>query len=163
MQPVNVPCYQTVPITTYEPQRWTVMKPVVHTEMIEQPMTECRPICEHPDRSNPHLHLSAGDRVRAADPRHGLLADLCPMHAPHVALPIRPESGTLGWMNRTGYEMRMAFTPPVTYQPPVGSELHHHERARDPHGAPALGPHRDLQRHADGAIPHLQKFPSTAW
>ena len=26
-----------------------------------------------------------------------------------------PNPGLLGWMNRTGYEMRMAFTPPVTY------------------------------------------------
>src|SRR5579864_6925208 len=46
MQPVSVPCYQTVPITTYEPHRQIVMKPVVTTDYRDETITECRPVIE---------------------------------------------------------------------------------------------------------------------
>src|ERR1700681_1685462 len=46
MQPVSVPCYQTVPVTTYERCKQTVMKPVCRTEYIDEHVTVCKSVCE---------------------------------------------------------------------------------------------------------------------
>ncbi len=115
MQPVSVPCYQTVPVTTYEPHHCTVMKPVVHTEIIEQPVTECRPICEQRTAQIPTCTYQPVtefvQQTRDAGCWH-TYAQCTPRCSP---CQYDPNPGLIGWMNRTGYEMRMAFTPPVQY------------------------------------------------
>jgi len=116
MQPVSVPCYQTVPITTYESRHCTVMKPVVRTEIIEQPVTECRPICETKVAQVPYCSYQPVTTFVQQTRDAGCwrtYAQCCPRMSP---CQYDPNPGLLGWMNRTGYEMRMAFTPQVTYQ-----------------------------------------------
>jgi hypothetical protein len=115
MQPVSVPCYQTVPVTTYEPHHCTVMKPVVHTEMIEEPVTECRPICETRTAQIPTCTYQPVTEFVQQTRDAGCwrtYAQCTPRVSP---CQYDPNPGLFGWMNRTGYEMRMAFTPPVTY------------------------------------------------
>lgn len=115
MQPVSVPCYQTVPITTYEPHHCTVMKPVVHTEIIEQPITECRPVCETKVAQVPYCAYQPVTTFVQQTRDAGCwrtYTQCCPRMSP---CQYDPNPGLIGWMNRTGYEMRMAFTPQVTY------------------------------------------------
>jgi hypothetical protein len=116
MQPVSVPCYQTVPVTTYEPHHCTVMKPVVHTEIIEQPITECRPICETKVAQVPYCSYQPVTTFVQQTRDAGCwrtYTQCCPRMSP---CQYDSNPGLIGWMNRTGYEMRMAFTPQVTYQ-----------------------------------------------
>lgn len=116
MQPVSVPCYQTVPITTYEPHHCTVMKPVVHTEIIEQPVTECRPVCETRTAQVPYCSYQPVTTFVQQTRDMGCYrtyTQCCPRMSP---CQYDPNPGLIGWMNRTGYEMRMAFQPQVTYQ-----------------------------------------------
>jgi hypothetical protein len=116
MQPVSVPCYQTVPVTTYEPHRCTVMKPVVHTDIVEEPVTECRPVCETRTAQVPYCSYQPVTTFVQQTRDAGCwrtYSQCCPRMSP---CQYDPNPGLLGWMNRTGYEMRMAFTPQVTYQ-----------------------------------------------
>jgi hypothetical protein len=116
MQPVSVPCYQTVPITTYEPERRTVMKPVVQTELIEQPITECRPVCETRTAQIPTCTYQPVTEFVPQTRDCGRMVTYCQCCPRMSPCQYDPNPGLLGWMNRTGYEMRMAFTPRVVYR-----------------------------------------------
>ena len=116
MQPVSVPCYQTVPITTYEPERRTVMKPVVHTDMVEEPVTECRPVCETRTAQIPQCTYQPVTEFVQQTRDAGCWRTYCQCNPRMSPCQYDSNPGLFGWMNRTGYEMRMAFTPPVTYR-----------------------------------------------
>jgi hypothetical protein len=113
MQPVSVPCYQTVPVTTYEPHHCTVMKPVVHTEIIEQPVTECRPVCEQRTAQIPTCTYQPVTEFVQQTRDAGCWRTYYQCTPRCSPCQYDPNPGLIGWMNRTGYEMRMAFTPPV--------------------------------------------------
>ena len=115
MQPVSVPCYQTVPITTYEPHHCTVMKPVVHTDIVEEPVTECRPVCETRTAQVPYCTYQPVTEFVQQTRDAGCWRTYCQCTPRMSPCQYDPNPGLLGWMNRTGYEMRMAFTPPQTY------------------------------------------------
>jgi hypothetical protein len=116
MQPVSVPCYQTVPITTYEPHHCTVMKPVVHTEMVEEPVTECRPVCETRTAQIPTCTYQPVTEFVQQTRDAGCWRTYCQCNPRMSPCQYDSNPGLLGWMNRTGYEMRMAWTPPATYR-----------------------------------------------
>lgn len=116
MQPVSVPCYQTVPITTYEPHHCTVMKPVVHTDIVDEPVTECRPVCETRTAQIPTCTYQPVTEFVQQTYDRGCWRTYCQCTPRISPCQYDPNPGLLGWMNRTGYEMRMAFTPPVTYR-----------------------------------------------
>jgi hypothetical protein len=115
MQPVSVPCYQTVPITTYEPHHCTVMKPVVHTDIVEEPVTECRPICETRTAQVPYCSYQPVTEFVQQTRDAGCWRTYCQCTPRMSPCQYDSNPGLFGWMNRTGYEMRMAFTPPQTY------------------------------------------------
>jgi hypothetical protein len=116
MQPVSVPCYQTVPVTTYEPHHCTVMKPVVHTDIVEEPVTECRPVCETRTAQVPYCSYQPVTQFVQQTRDMGCWRTYCACTPRMSPCQYDPNPGLIGWMNRTGYEMRMAFTPPVTYR-----------------------------------------------
>jgi hypothetical protein len=116
MQPVSVPCYRQVPVTHYEPYEQTVMKPVCRTEYIEQPVTVCRPICEQKVAEVPECTYHPVTEFYPQTRDMGgyqTFCHCCPRMSP---CQYDPNPGLFGWMNRTGYEMRMAFTPQMTYE-----------------------------------------------
>jgi hypothetical protein len=115
MQPVSVPCYQTVPTTIYEPHRCTVMKPVVHTDIVEEPVTECHPVCEQRTAQIPYCHYQPVTEFVQQTQDRGCWHTYCQCTPRMSPCQYDPNPGLIGWMNRTGYEMRMAFTPPVQY------------------------------------------------
>jgi hypothetical protein len=116
MQPVSVPCYRQVPVTHYEPYEQTVMKPVCHTEYIEQPITVCKPVCEQRVAEVPECTYHPVTEFYPQTRDMGGYQTFC--HCCPRMSPCQYDSnpGLFGWMNRTGYEMRMAFTPQYTYE-----------------------------------------------
>jgi hypothetical protein len=116
MQPVSVPCYRQVPVTHYEPYEQTVMKPVCRTEYIEQPVTVCRPVVEERTAEVPTCTYHPVTEFYPQTHDCGRWQTFC--HCCPRMSPCQYDSnpGLMGWMNRTGYEMRMAFTPQVTYE-----------------------------------------------
>jgi hypothetical protein len=116
MQPVSVPCYRQVPVTHYEPYEQTVMKPVCRTEYIEQPVTVCRPVVEQRVAEVPECTYHPVTEFYPQTCDRGCYQTFC--HCCPRMSPCQYDSnpGLFGWMNRTGYEMRMAFTPQYTYE-----------------------------------------------
>jgi hypothetical protein len=116
MQPVSVPCYRQVPVTHYEPYEQTVMKPVCRTEYIEQPVTVCKPVCEQHVAEVPECTYHPVTEFYPQTRDMGCYQTFCRC-CPRMS-PCQYDSnpGLFGWMNRTGYEMRMAFTPQMTYE-----------------------------------------------
>jgi len=116
MQPVSIPCYRQVPVTHYEPYEQTVMKPVCRTEYIEQPVTVCRPIVEQRTAEVPTCTYHPVTEFYPQTCDRGCYQTFC--HCCPRVSPCQydPNPGLIGWMNRTGYEMRMAFTPQYTYE-----------------------------------------------
>jgi hypothetical protein len=116
MQPVSIPCYRQVPVTHYEPYEQTVMKPVCRTEYIEQPVTVCRPIVEQRTAEVPECRYHPVTEFYPQTCDRGCYPTFCRC-CPRVSpCQYDPNPGLIGWMNRTGYEMRMAFTPQYTYE-----------------------------------------------
>ncbi|HEV8003268.1 MAG TPA: hypothetical protein VGP63_25505 [Planctomycetaceae bacterium] len=116
MQPVSVPCYRQVPVTHYEPYEQTVMKPICRTEYIEQPVTVCRPVVEQRTAEVPECTYHPVTEFYPQTRDMGgyqTFCRCCPRMSP---CQYDPNPGLFGWMNRTGYEMRMAFTPQMTYE-----------------------------------------------
>jgi hypothetical protein len=116
MQPVSVPCYRQVPVTHYEPYEQTVMKPVCHTEYIEQPITVCKPVCEQRVAEVPECTYHPVTEFYPQTRDMGGYQTFC--HCCPRMSPCQYDSnpGLFGWLNRSGYEMRMAFTPQYTYE-----------------------------------------------
>jgi hypothetical protein len=116
MQPVSVPCYRQVPVTHYEPYEQTVMKPVCRTEYIEQPITVCKPVLETKVAEVPECTYHPVTEFYPCTKDYGrwqTFCHCCPRISP---CQYDPNPGLIGWMNRTGFEMRMAFTPQYTYE-----------------------------------------------
>jgi hypothetical protein len=116
MQPVSVPCYQTVPVTHYENFEQTVMKPVCRTEYREEPVTACRPVVEERTAEIPTCTYQPVTEFIPQTRNCGTwqtYAQCCPRMSP---CQYDPNPGLLGWLNRTGYSIRMSFTPQVVYR-----------------------------------------------
>ena len=116
MQPVSVPCYRQVPVTHYEPYEQTVLKPICRTEYIEQPVTVCKPVVEQRTAEVPECTYHPVTEFYPQTRDCGRWVTVC--HCCPRMSPCQYDSnpGFIGWMNRTGYEMRMAFTPQYTYE-----------------------------------------------
>ncbi len=116
MQPVSVPCYRQVPVTHYEPYEQTVMKPICRTEYIEQPITVCKPVCEQRVAEVPECTYHPVTEFYPQTRDMGCYQTFCHCCPRMSPCQYDPNPGLFGWMNRTGYEMRMAFTPQYTYE-----------------------------------------------
>jgi hypothetical protein len=110
--PIQVqPCYRTVPVTEMREVRQVVQKPVVETRYVEQPCTEYRQVmetktCEVPTVSYQNVteyHTVQRDCGRWTTQYH------CRPKMHPCQYDNRPD--LLGFLNRTQYSVRMAFTP----------------------------------------------------
>ncbi|HEX6985636.1 MAG TPA: hypothetical protein VF170_09675 [Planctomycetaceae bacterium] len=108
------PCYQTVPVTEYQQVKQTVMRPVVETKYVDQQVTEYRPVTETKTAEIPVTTYQPVTEMQAVCQDRSYWAT---QYVPNCRLsPCQydPRPGLLGWMNRTGYEIRSAFTPRYT-------------------------------------------------
>jgi hypothetical protein len=108
------PCYQTVPVTEYQEVKQTVMRPQVETKYVEQQVTEYRPVTETRTAEIPVTTYHPVTEMQTVCQDRSYYAT---RYVPNCRLsPCQydPRPGLLGWMNRTGYEIRSAFTPRYT-------------------------------------------------
>lgn len=119
-------CYQTVPVTEYRECRQTVHKPVVETTYVDQPVTEYRQVCETKTAEIPTVSYQTVTETRTIQKDCGHWIAQC--HERPMITPCQYDSrpGVFGAINRTGFAVRMAFTPRVwterVYVPNVVSQ-----------------------------------------
>ena len=105
-------CYQTVPVTEYrECQRQTVQRPVVETKYVEQPCTEYKQVVECKTAEVPTCTYQNVTEMRCVQKDCGRWVTQC-YERPQVTpcqYDNRPD--LFGFINRTGYAVRMAITP----------------------------------------------------
>ena len=110
--PVRVTaCYQTVPVTEYRECRQTVQRPIVETKYVDQPCTEYKQVVECKTAEVPTCTYQNVTEMRCVQKDCGHWITQC--HTRPKVSPCeydnRPD--LFGFMNRTGYSVRMAFTP----------------------------------------------------
>ncbi len=108
------PCYQTVPVTEYQEVKQTVMRPVTETKYVDREVTEYRPITETKTAEIPVTTYTPVTEMQTVCQDRSYYAT---QYVPNCRVsPCQYDNrpGLLGWMNRTGYEVRSAFTPRYT-------------------------------------------------
>jgi hypothetical protein len=166
MHPVSVPCYQTVPVTAYEPHEETVMKPIVKTDYIDEPVTEFRPISETRVAQYPTCTYQPVTEFfpQTRDCGHWqTFCQCCPKMSP---CQYDPSPGLIGWLNRSEYSVRMAFTPNVVYRRqwvpnyittmvPVTRQIAQHTVQSVPYTVTRLEPHHTSRRVAVNRVDYV--------
>lgn len=111
-QPVIRSCYQTVPTTEYRPVRQKVRRPVVETDYVEKEVTEYRPVTETRTANVPTVqyHNVTECRTVTRDCGRWVTRYRCNPRMSPCEYDNRP--GLIGWLNRTSFSVRQAFTPP---------------------------------------------------
>jgi hypothetical protein len=110
--PVRVTaCYHTVPVTEMREVRQTVQRPVVETTYVDQPVTEYRQVVENKSAEIPTCTLQNVTEMRTVQRDCGHW--VAQLHERPMISPCQYDSrpDVFGFMNRTGYSLRMAFTP----------------------------------------------------
>lgn len=105
------PAYQTVPVTEYREERRVVQKPVVETKYVDQEVTEYKQVVENKTAEIPTVayHPVTEYHTVQRDCGHWMTQW---HHRPKMApcqYDCRPD--LFGFLNRTQYSVRMAFTP----------------------------------------------------
>lgn len=111
MTPIVQPCYQTVPVTEYRPEKRTVQRQVCDVEYVDQPITAYRPITETKTADVPTVTWQTVTEYKTTqrDMGHWVTNYECRPKVAPCAYDSRP--GVAGWWNRTTYSMRTAFEP----------------------------------------------------
>lgn len=110
--PIRVqPCYQTVPVTELRECRQIVQKPVVETKYVEQPCTEYRQVVETKTAEVPTVAWQNVTELHTVqrDCGHWQTQYHCRPKMHPCQYDGRPD--LMGWLSRTEYSLRMAFTP----------------------------------------------------
>ncbi len=111
LQPVVHPVYDTVHVTEYQPVRQKVQKPVVETKWVEQAVTEMRPVVQQRTVNVPTVDYQTVTEYKKVQKQAGYWVTKNEATGKVAPCQYDDRPGFTGWMNRTGYEMRTAFTP----------------------------------------------------
>ena len=114
IQPVQQTCYQTVPITTYTREKQTVQVPTYETAYEDREYTEYRPVTRTREVEVPTVSYQTVSECRTVNRDMGRWTTNYHPIAKCAPCQVDPRPGLIGWMNRTGYSMRTAFTPNYT-------------------------------------------------
>ena len=104
-------CYQTVPVTEYRECRQTVQRPIIETKYVEQPVTEYRQVVENKTAEVPTCTYQNVTEMQTVQRDCGHWVTQCYQRPQMTACQYDSRPDLLGFMNRTGYSLRMAFTP----------------------------------------------------
>lgn len=106
-------CYQTVPVTEYRECRQTVHKPVVETTYVDQPVTEYKQVVENKTAEIPTISYQNVTEMHTCQRDCGHW--VTQYHQRPTMHPCQYDNrpDIFGFLNRTGYSIRMAFTPQV--------------------------------------------------
>ena len=111
LQPVVHPVYDTVHVTEYQPVRQKVQKPIVETKWVEQAVTEMRPVTQQRTVNVPTVDYQSVTEYKQVQKQAGYWVTKNEATGKVAPCQYDNRPGMKGWMNRTGYEMRTAFTP----------------------------------------------------
>jgi hypothetical protein len=105
------PAFQSVPVTELREVRQVVQKPVVETKYVEQPVTEYRQVVEQKTADIPTVSYQNVTELHTVqrDCGHWTTQYHCRPKLSPCQYDGRPD--LLGFLNRTQYSVRMAFTP----------------------------------------------------
>jgi hypothetical protein len=111
LQPVVHPVYDTVNVVEYQAVKQKVQKPVMETKWVDQAVTEMRPVTQQRTVNVPTVDYQTVTEYKQVQKQVGYYATktVATGKVPSCQYDNRP--GVLGWMNRTGYDIRTAFTP----------------------------------------------------
>jgi len=112
-RPVVQACYRTVPVTEYRQVRHTVQKPIFEKKYVDRTFTEYRPVTETKTAEVPTITYAnvTENRTVYRDMGYWNVQQHCTPRVSPCAYDSRPNM--IGWLNRTGYQIRLAFTPRV--------------------------------------------------
>ncbi len=111
MRPVAQTIYRTVPVTQYQEVRHTVRKPVVETKYVERPVTEYRRVVEAKTVDVPTLAYQDITEHRTIRRNYGRWVTRHQSKSRLSACEYDGRPDIFGFLNRTGYVIRSAFTP----------------------------------------------------
>lgn len=111
MQPVTETVYREVPVTEYRAVKKTVKKPVLRTVYEERPVTAYRQVMEQRVAEVPTVSYQTVQECRPVTINRSYWQTVHQPVAKVSPCQYDPRPGFAGWLNRTSYNVRMAFTP----------------------------------------------------
>lgn len=111
IQPVYSACYQTVPVTTYKREKQTVEVPEYYTDYEERDVTTYTPVTRTREVEVPTVSYRTVTENRMVTKDMGRWVTNYQPVAKCAPCQVDPRPGMMGWLNRTGYSFRSAFTP----------------------------------------------------
>lgn len=127
VQPVAQACYQTVPVTEYRQVRQTVRRPVVETKYVDQTVTEYRPVVDTKTATVPTITYENVTDHQTVYRNAGYWQTHYQCNPKLSPCQYDPRPNLAGWLNRTSYSVRSAFTPRVVarrqYVPQVVAQV----------------------------------------
>ena len=105
-----------VAVTEIHECRQTVQRPVVEQQLVDHQVTEMHPVCETQTANVPTVSYQTVTECQTRTRDAGQWVKSYQVQNRVSPCEYDPRPGFAGWMNRTGYSLRMAFTPTVTTQ-----------------------------------------------
>lgn len=109
--PVTQQCYRTVPVTEYQQVRERVRRPVTEVEYVDQPITTYRPVTETRTVDVPVTTYQDVVEYKQVATNGGHWQTRYTPTQKMSACQYDPRNDIFGFMNRTAYSVRSAFTP----------------------------------------------------
>lgn len=103
--------YRQVAVTEYQPVKQTVRRPVVETNYVERPVTEYRPVTETRTAEVATISYQPVTECRTVQRDYGGWVTQYRANPRVSPCQYDGRANLLGWLNRTGYSIRSAFTP----------------------------------------------------
>lgn len=111
IQPVYSACYQTVPVTTYKREKQTVEVPEYYTDYEQRDVTTYTPVTQTREVEVPTVSYRTVSENRTVTKDMGRWVTNYQPVGKCAPCQVDPRAGMMGWLNRTGYSFRSAFTP----------------------------------------------------
>jgi hypothetical protein len=111
MQQVIQPVYNTVHVTEYQQVKQKVQRPVMETQMVNQTVTVMQPVTEVRTAQVPTVDYQTVTEYRKVQKQAGYWATKTESTGKVAACQYDNRPGFMGWMNRSAYATRTAFTP----------------------------------------------------
>ena len=112
IQPVYSACYQTVPVVTgYKDEQQTIDEPYYKTSYVDQKVVKYEPVVRQRTAEVPFTTYKTVQENRVVNKDMGRWVTNYQPVPKCNACQVDPRPGMLGWLNRTGYSFRSAFTP----------------------------------------------------
>jgi hypothetical protein len=112
-RPVAQTCYQQVPVTQYQQVKQKVRRPITEVEYIEEPVTTYRPVVETKTVNVPVTEYQNVTEYQTRVTQTGSWQTNYHCRQKLTPCQYDPSPSPLGWLNRSAYRIRSAFTPNV--------------------------------------------------